>query len=763
MSFFFDHYPYTNFHNINLDWVLEAVKAWGRTVDHLGQEFIDLKAVWEQFKFDTNAMLEEEMQQLEDDYTMYKNQLGLQYDNFTTYVENYLNNLDYETEIAEYMQGLVNSGELRVIIAPTVANATSEWLTQHVTPTTPAIDNTLTVSGAGADARVTGNFIRELIKNTTGLLDESYNSFRLVGFNYGHTNTTTGVIDNTYKWLTKDYIYHNKNMIYLYVAPTFKAEILYYNNQGTITGHISNIYSTRVIPENSYFKLSIGYRDAREMTETEIEVCMKNIFILSNSQQELFNFINNEHSITKSLLYGGTFNPPLEIGGVNADTDVLLTQYDRFRTVKGYKYRVYKGDTITLSDFTTYKLYVRMFLLDGSYTTSNWVTETYTIPYDCYCYVLVQRIDGETLTTDDLKLSNSLVTFTTIGIYGDTGKDIVRLGAFSSTTGEYAYSATRMCNTNYLKYPYPVRIKVASGYRAYVSTYKEDSNHTFIGYYQVENNEMAISANTVFRWYARTENSDNITNDEIANYTNIINIISDEYNGLTQYGDNFTLSLFETVGILGDSYASGAMHHIEDSEIVTVNYNVSWGQILARKHGFIVTNYTKGGLSTKTWLTDTTYGLPAMLADTAKNLYIINFGINDRTQINNGTFTMGTIEDCTNDYDNNPVTFYGCYGRIIGNIQNHAPNAKIIILSVARYTERADMDSHIQEIAEHFNIPFIYLPDDDYFVSKYYYDSIFGRHPLSYGYAGMAQAIDRLINRYFNLHPEYLRNYYGLT
>jgi hypothetical protein len=462
-------------------------------------------------------------------------------------------------------------------------------------------------------------------------------------------------------------------------------------------------------------------------------------------------------------LYGGSFNPPLEIGGVNADTDALMSQYDRFRTVDGHKYRAYKGDTITLSDFTTYRLYVRMFLLDGSYTTSNWQTEPYTIPYDCYFYVLVQRIDGENLTTDDLKLSNNLVTCTTVGIYGDAGKDVVRKGAFSSTTGAYAFSEKRLCNTNYLKYPYPVRVKVADGYAAYISTYKDDENHTFLGYYQVANNDMSISANTVFRWYARTANSDPITIDEIANYTDIITIINDEYNGLTQYGDFFTLSLFESVGILGDSYASGAMHHVENSEVVTVNYALSWGQILARKHGFVATNYTHGGRSTKTWLTDNDYGLPALLADTPKNLYIVNFGINDRTAINNGTLSMGTIADCTADYDNNPVSFYGCYGRIIGNIQNHAPNAKIIILSVARFDERADMDSHIQEIAEHFGIPFIYLPDDDYFTSKYFYDSIFGNHPLSYGYAGMAEAIDRLITKYFTRNTDYLRSYYGLT
>ena len=47
---FFDKYPYTNFHNVNLDWVLERVKDWGALVEQNNTAFHDLEEANESFK-----------------------------------------------------------------------------------------------------------------------------------------------------------------------------------------------------------------------------------------------------------------------------------------------------------------------------------------------------------------------------------------------------------------------------------------------------------------------------------------------------------------------------------------------------------------------------------------------------------------------------------------------------------------------------------------------------------------------------------------
>ena len=229
-------------------------------------------------------------------------------------------------------------------------------------------------------------------------------------------------------------------------------------------------------------------------------------------------------------------------------------------------------------------------------------------------------------------------------------------------------------------------------------------------------------------------------------------------------------SIFQTVGVLGDSWASGSMHHVDNPDEATVNMALSWPQIMARQCGMDVTNYTHGGYDAKMWLADTEIGLAKLLSDPVKQLYMIDFGINDYmhsrpTYDGDYPITIGTIDDIKEDYAQNPDTFFGCYGRIIGNILDHAEaNGKttnIILMSVPRYTERG-MDANIQQIAEHFSLPYMYLPDDLFFVSQFFVDQVWGGHLLCYGYGGMAAAIQRLLVKCIMEHMDYFGPYYGV-
>lgn len=225
---------------------------------------------------------------------------------------------------------------------------------------------------------------------------------------------------------------------------------------------------------------------------------------------------------------------------------------------------------------------------------------------------------------------------------------------------------------------------------------------------------------------------------------------------VNHHSEYISLSMFQTIGVIGDSFASGSIYY---SSTVSA-YPLSWPQVMGRKIGADVVNYTEGGLSTKDWLTDANHGLPALLADTVKQLYILALGINDNTQINAGTLVLGTLDDITDDYTQNPESFYGNYGRIIGNIQAHAPNAKIVILSIARPIER-NMDTHLVAIAEKCGLPYIQLTDDEYFNSGLYFGSMVSNHPLAYGYAGMANAIQRLIEKSIADNTSYFASYKG--
>ncbi len=126
---FFDHYPYTNLHNVNLDWVLQKVKDWGAEVEYNNQRFENLKEANDAFKL---------------------------------YVTGYLHNLDVQDEINTKLDDMLASGELLPYLRPYIRTEVTDWLSDHITPTTPPIDSSLSIAGAAADAEAAGNAINEV-------------------------------------------------------------------------------------------------------------------------------------------------------------------------------------------------------------------------------------------------------------------------------------------------------------------------------------------------------------------------------------------------------------------------------------------------------------------------------------------------------------------------------------------------------------------------------------------------------------------------
>lgn len=224
---------------------------------------------------------------------------------------------------------------------------------------------------------------------------------------------------------------------------------------------------------------------------------------------------------------------------------------------------------------------------------------------------------------------------------------------------------------------------------------------------------------------------------------------------------------FEKFAVIGDSYASGEIYVADPSQskgyTVTDYFPKSWGQILARKYGATCINLSVGGLTTRTWLTNS-HGLTKMLAEKPQELYLCALGIND--EISLGASYLGTIEDITNhdSYSDYPDTFYGNYGKIIEQIKAHAPKSKIVLMSMA-YLYNATEDSFtaaIEEIAEHYGIPFINIKDDAFYAK----DSIYKtgqsyNHPTAPLYAGMAQANERLFCRCTVNYYNYFNDFTG--
>ena len=140
------------------------------------------------------------------------------------------------------------------------------------------------------------------------------------------------------------------------------------------------------------------------------------------------------------------------------------------------------------------------------------------------------------------------------------------------------------------------------------------------------------------------------------------------------------------VGAIGDSLASGeCAYKLGGVDRLVDIYKHSWPQYMARMSGNAYINFSKGGMNTRTWLTNEK-GYP--LASQSENIcdaYIIGLGVNDANNL--GLEYLGTSNDIdTSDYTNNEDTFYGNYAGIIQRMQELQPKAKFFLLTMPRTT-----------------------------------------------------------------------------
>jgi len=211
-----------------------------------------------------------------------------------------------------------------------------------------------------------------------------------------------------------------------------------------------------------------------------------------------------------------------------------------------------------------------------------------------------------------------------------------------------------------------------------------------------------------------------------------------------------SLSLFNSIGVIGDSYASGEIY----IDGLKDYYDLSWPQTLGRMAGLKAVNYTKGGLSTKNWLENNDYGLGKLNSEDANDIYVIALGLNDANQ----SIPIGTISDITSDSTN---SFYSYFGRIIRAIQSHAPNAIIMVSTLARWNTTYNQYSvAVKAIGEYYSFSVIDLDSSDFFKSSFFADNMVGNHPTAVNYSAMAKEYGRLIE--LALEKD-VQNYNGYT
>lgn len=225
-----------------------------------------------------------------------------------------------------------------------------------------------------------------------------------------------------------------------------------------------------------------------------------------------------------------------------------------------------------------------------------------------------------------------------------------------------------------------------------------------------------------------------------------------------------SLAMFGKFGVVGDSYASGVLEdysHFNKDVVASMTPemidNLSWPTMLARKWGTSMLHLAKGGLSTRTWLTDD-QGLKKLNESDPQDIYYLCLGINDYFGL--GDSYLGIESDMESGAD----TFYGNYGKIIKAIKKKAPLAKIIMFGITitpgeKQARQQSFSDAQQKIAAHFGIPFISQNDDDLFDSSYYSNNLGSGHPSSYLYGAIAEAYERLIQKVVYRNRDYFYSY----
>lgn len=230
--------------------------------------------------------------------------------------------------------------------------------------------------------------------------------------------------------------------------------------------------------------------------------------------------------------------------------------------------------------------------------------------------------------------------------------------------------------------------------------------------------------------------------------------------------DYTAVALFKSLAVVGDSYSSGAIYGVSGA-VEGRHDGMAWLNIMARRNGIQSTGlYATPAQNTTKFLDPTdsrynSYGLGALLSDTAKDLYFIMLGINAEPD----GVGVGTVEDCNVDWTQNATSFCGNIGKIIGNIKTHAPNAKIVcivanmLFSNLNPATNSEKRAAIIAAAEFYGVAWMEAADNPFFSSTFYVSQLHTNHPVGTTYAGMAVAFEKLLSACIQTNPTYFVDY----
>lgn len=603
-------YPNTNFHDLNLDWFL-------------GQ-FKDLVEDWDAFKM----TMEEEWDNVKNDWeTLYN------------FVHDYFDNLDVQEEIDNKLADMLLHGELD---AP-IASAAGAWLVAHLaTPSTPPIDNTLSVASAAADSATVGKLC-------------VHGNARAV------TSADPYLVDADNAVVNQVYMIQQENIVANLPSDTIsKGTLMTYNYE---PGHNDGNIQIFVTGESNFeicYRVKWGVGGWRSWKHTRmLSIEGSGVGTVSSSNP----LINDADTVAPESIY--TISEANFVANLPADSTTVgtLMTYSFRKNIEGGVVQIFVDSKSCI------------------YHRLAWGSPVAWRPWQ--------------LTSNNYQIKGSGIGMVT------SGNPLINDADNAGVNTVYVISEEGVV----------ANLPAGAYFRGNLMTYSFNNDNQG-GALQIF---VDLSNNMYYRlrW----------------------GIPGTWFDWVWVNSPRLNLSMFETMAVIGDSFSNGTS---QISGVLTSNQAKSWPQIIARDHGINCINFTKSGLTCRTWQTDSA-GLAAMLADTTpREIYFIALGINDYS----ASIPIGDITDASTSP--HPDTFIGNLQEIRDQIIAHDPNALICWLTILKsqsgYNTYSDA---IVALANYNQDILLDFRKDPFIHERFYAADMVGGHPVIYSYAMLANVIEK--------------------